>query len=377
MFNLFHESNISRYINNLLAVFNDKERKTLFKIVKEFTFLSYKTRCIATHYFTSFLYDRKIKNYLDYLSHKEWQLLQRLISDKEAINITGDKLYFQQYYERSPIKLPRLLAYNVKERIILVDGSKWVSREIVDQETTLDIINYLLANSKTGSIFIKPIIGTEGRGIYKISRQNKRIQHEIIKELHEDITSRSFIFQDEVIQNKELDRLNPSCTHTIRIDTFKEPGKDPEILSALIRLCKAGGYVANTRTGGFYVGINLEDGALKKTGFPKFTKGSLLYKIHPETGEVFEGFKLPYFQDVIRCAIEAANWLPKALVGWDFVISDNGPVLLEGNIVYYAMSDSDKAYGGYRKNPVFLKAIEFVGNEIGKSAEKKVNRLNM
>ena len=35
-------------------------------------FASMTTRCIATHYFSGYLYKSGIDNYLDYVSHSEW-----------------------------------------------------------------------------------------------------------------------------------------------------------------------------------------------------------------------------------------------------------------------------------------------------------------
>jgi len=53
------------------------------------------------------------------------------------------------------------------------------------------------------------------------------------------------------------------------------------------------------------------------------------------------------------------------MIGWDIAISNHGPVLIEGNARYYDMQLSDIAYGGYRNNPVFQKALA-LANSVNK-----------
>ena len=78
----------------------------------------------------------------------------------------------------------------------------------------------------------------------------------------------------------------------------------------------------------------------------------------------FQGFQIPFFEDVRRIALEAAHWIPKALVGWDIAVSETGPALIEGNTRYYHTQASDMAYGGYRRNPVYKKVVEYAIQQI-------------
>ena len=79
----------------------------------------------------------------------------------------------------------------------------------------------------------------------------------------------------------------------------------------------------------------------------------------------FQGFQIPFFEEVEeQIAIEAADWIPKALVGWDIAVSETGPALIEGNTRYYNTQASDMAYGGYRRNPVYKKLVAYANKEI-------------
>ena len=349
---------ILRITKSILMSCLDKDRKPLARIVWEFLVASITTRCIATHYVTSFLYKSGIDNYLDYLSHREWHHLQDVLDDDELNDILGDKIYFNAYYERSGIPLPRQLGYNIREKLILKDKNASVSLELVTPEKTLAAIEKLLAASTKGSIFIKPIRGTGGHGARRI--RSGDVGREMIAELQAYLVSGSFLFQDEVVQHREMARLNPSSLNTIRIDTFKTPGGTPEVLSAFLRTAMGDKSVDNITKGGLYVGINLEDGTLKQHALRDLMLDAAAYTAHPKTGVQFQGFQIPFFEDVKRVAIEAADWIPKALVGWDIAVSETGPVVIEGNARYYHMQSSDIAYGGYRRNPVYKKVVDYV-----------------
>ena len=363
-----NHSRIAHYIERIpivygdKQVYGDKDRKPLPRILREFLVTSVTTRCIATHYFTSFLYKSGIDNYLDYLSHREWHHLQDVLDDDELNDILGDKIYFQAYYERSGIPLPRQLGYNIREKLFLEDKDAWVSLELVTPEATLAAIEKQLAASTNGSIFIKPIRGSGGHGMRRIRRSD--VQQEMIAELQAYLVSGSFIFQDEVVQHREMARLNPSSLNTIRIDTFKAPGGRPEVLSAFLRMAMGDNCVDNTGSGGLFVGVNLEDGTLKQQAIRELEFDAAAYASHPTTGVQFQGFQIPFFEDVKRAAIEAADWIPKALVGWDIAVSETGPVVIEGNARYYNLQASDMTYGGYRRNPVYKKVVDYVNKEI-------------
>jgi hypothetical protein len=190
------------------------------------------------------------------------------------------------------------------------------------------------------------------------------VTREGITELQAYLVSGSFIIQDEIVQHPDMARLNPSTLNSIRIDTFKKPGCTPEVLSALLRTGIGENCVDNTGSGGLYLGINMDDGTLKHHAIRDIGFDTAAYATHPTTGVQFQGFQIPFFEEVKQMAVEAANWLPKALVGWDIAVSEAGPVLIEGNALYYNMQASDMTYGGYRRNPVYQKVVDYVNKEI-------------
>jgi len=360
-------SRLSDMFRNWRIVYKDKERKALHRILKEFLIASFKSKSIATYYFTSFLYKKHITNYMDYISHKEWQFMQRAICDSMTYVILGDKLYFHEYFDKFKIPMPRLLAYNIREKFFVSDDNGWISYEITSSESLSNLLKTLLGKSFNYVIFVKPTVSSGGIGIFRFTGQEIISPNPQMNVFFKNSLSGTYIYQEEVNQHKDLSILNPNSLNTVRIDTFKALGKKPEVLSAYLRIGRARGYVDNLASGGLRVGINMETGTLKMYGTNEIHHGALFITHHPETGIEFNGFQIPFFNKMKLMSIEAANCLPQSLIGWDIAISNNGPVLIEGNTVYYAMSGADIAYGGYRNNPVYRKVTEYVKNELNSS----------
>ena len=57
-----------------------------------------------------------------------------------------------------------------------------------------------------------------------------------------------------------------------------------------------------------------------------------IYTKHPISGEKIVGFKVPMFKEAVELVKECSKIVPEiAYVGWDVAISEEGPVIVEGN----------------------------------------------
>jgi hypothetical protein len=264
---------------------------------------------------------------------------------------------FQEFFERRRRPLPRLLAYNFGRKLFVLQGRDQIEVRNLESVAALrDALDEVVTLSATDWIFMKLINGSLGMGAWKISRTARQSDTELSQML-DRLSSRDVLFQEAIVQHPDLCRLNPGCVNTIRIDTLKLRNGAPEILSALIRIGMGKSVVDNIAAGGIFVGIDLESGCLKERGFRNLQTGGKFYLAHPETKTVFGGFKVPFLGEVKRLALRAADMVPAGLLGWDVAVSTEGPLLIEGNAVYYSMELSDIAYGGYKTNPIFKKAL--------------------
>jgi hypothetical protein len=355
----FKLANLGLYVNwidNLKIVFNDSERKTLLQIINEILRLMAIFKRFPVHYFGSLLYKKNTINYLDYLDLKEMEKIQEILTDKSIIDILDNKLFFNSYFSKTDIMVPKVLAFNFGETALVCNDNSYDYFNLNDYNSLNVFLKNLFIRSKSKSFFIKPINSSCGKNTLKISMLNNNLKDPEIENVQSFLLAGSFIIQDEVVQHELLADLNPTSLNTIRIDTFRARGEDPQILSAYLRIGLLGSYIDNIRSGGIFVGVDIKEGKLKDTAYTMISKGGLTYKNHPDSKIKFSGLCIPYFENAKKIALDASRILPQAMIGWDISISKEGPVLIEGNALYYGMKTSDVAYGGYRRNPVYIKA---------------------
>lgn len=346
--------------HNLKRIISDPERKSLPQMCWEFFRCSIANRCIAVHYLSSLLYRRHIHNIFDYISRGEEKYIQDEINDPKLSDLITNKLLFTEYFERGGFPVPRLLGYNVLDKLYLKEDARWVVTELSSPKMLKDALDHLMANCGIEEVFIKPIRGSQGSGTFKFTRIQLHTSYET-EQLHSSLRKSSNVVQQVVEQHPELSRLNPGVLNTMRIDTFRAPSSQAAILSAFLRVGGKGNCVDNVSAGGVFVGIHLDSGKLKENAL-NFFHGSQIFgvfKANPANGALFNGFQIPLFDEVKETVIRAAEYIPSALVGWDVAVGPSGPVLIEANCLYYGIISSDMAYGGYRKNPVYQKALVY------------------
>jgi len=346
--------------HNLQRVISDPERKGLLQMCWEFLRCSVAKRCIAVHYLTSFLYRRHVHNIFDYVSRREEKEVQDRINDPKLADLVTNKLSFAEHFERGGFPVPRLLGYNVLDKIYLRLGDRWEVAELSSPQVLKESLGHLMASWGIEEVFLKRIRGSQGLGACRVANAQLRTPLEM-EILHSTVSKNSYVIQQVVMQHPDLSRLSPSALNTMRIDTFRAPGSQAEILSAFLRVGGKGNCVDNVSAGGVLVGIHLDSGKLKEKAL-NFLHGSQTFgtfKANPTNGILFDGFQVPLFDEVKQTIIKAAGWIPSALVGWDVAVGPTGPVLIEANVLYYGLISSDIAYGGYGKNPVYQRVLAY------------------
>jgi hypothetical protein len=136
--------------------------------------------------------------------------------------------------------------------------------------------------------------------------------------------------EEFIIQHPELASLSESGVNTIRIITQLNKRNEVEILGARLRI-SVNNHVDNLASGNIAAAIDLESGIVTGPGvYSDITKESVTY--HPVSGIKLDGFQIPLWKESIDMAIHAALHRPEnKSIGWDVVITENGPELLEGN----------------------------------------------
>jgi hypothetical protein len=176
----------------------------------------------------------------------------------------------------------------------------------------------------SGEVVIKPTIDTMGaRGVRLCNfkngidiKSNKTVD-EILQEYQSN-----FIVQRKVINHESINRLYSNSVNTLRVITFiTEDGIHLAPLS--MRIGIGGRFVDN---GGIFIGVNL-DGTLYPEGFSK--KHIKRYKKHPDTGIVFEGYRIEGVKEITNACMKLHSMLPQLkMLSWDMAYDENGNIVI-------------------------------------------------
>ena len=230
---------------------------------------------------------------------------------KEKYNyicLLRDKLVFERYMHSINIKTP--------ETIAIIKYGITYDTSLEKELNILDIIK----NKK--KVFIKSIGGECGDGVYYIDSEKKYNQIDFSKGI--------FVVQKKIVQNEEINKMNPNSTNTIRIVTIKKDNKISIFASTLRIRTKKSGNVDNWSLGGIAVPIN-ENGTLMKYGFYEPGMGTKS-TIHPDTNFQFENFQIPYYDEVKKMVLKIHyNLYNIHSIGYDVAITPDGPIIIEAN----------------------------------------------
>ncbi len=192
-------------------------------------------------------------------------------------------------------------------------------------DSTPEQIRAFLA--RTDKFLAKACVSTQGKNIY-LHYSADTDPDSFLREYE----GKPFLLESFITQHPDMAALNPSTVNTVRILTMRH-GDDVVPLGACLRCGGADAYVDNFHSGGVAYPIDLETGVVSGPG--RTLLGLDLYIRHPSTGKVMPGFRIPYWDELLRTVSAAAVIVPHVgFVGWDVAILPDGVALVEGNINY-------------------------------------------
>lgn len=259
-----------------------------------------------------FRYGMALTDYLTYKIYKR--------TAKECREYIGTRTVNKFYATVSPEAHKRRFT---QKPIFLRDFAQYTKRAfIVPEECGYEAFIQFLNTHE--AFMSKPFDGLGGEDVHKV--YTKDIDDP--KAYFERCVENRVFLEELVIQHEDFSRLCPASVNTIRVMTYYNHG-EPRILWMGMRVGSGKSAVDNFSSGGMVVAIDQEKGCLKGDAIDKV---SATYPVHPTTGVAFDGFAIPCFDQIEPLVLEAAKLEDKILVvGWDVAISENGPVLIEGN----------------------------------------------
>lgn len=179
-------------------------------------------------------------------------------------------------------------------------------------------------------IVYKPLDGNGGLGICIFT-----IDAENMKETYEKIMGYSRgVVEAYVVQHANISKLAPNSVNTIRVVSVSSENEDSshkqtDIAYVAMRIGSGKSCVDNFTDGGMVVGVDLENGEVVTDGV---TIDGTTFERHPDTNTQFRGFQIPFFKETLEMVKEAGKTI-SGYIGWDIAITENGPVLIEANIM--------------------------------------------
>lgn len=177
----------------------------------------------------------------------------------------------------------------------------------------------------------KPLEGGQGKGIQVFENTRGGVH-----QFYTQLKNTHGILEEWICQHPTMQALYPNAVNIVRVQTIYDKNECHFLCATLT----AGHHnqIANASSNSIFALVDVKTGKV-------FTDGcdysGHVYIDHPETGIRFKGFEIPMWNQVLEMLKKAAARVPQiGYVGWDIAITENGPVLIEGN--------NDGGYVGYQ-----------------------------
>jgi hypothetical protein len=279
-----------------------------------------------------------LKEYITVRERFNRQLIP-INSHLDYFTLTGDKFVTNTYLQGLSLGNVHNLALLSNSRIITSDHRILNSAEFFRE--------------MTGTFFFKRVHESGGCGVYKITNENgsiivnggkvdyAKIESELMRGL--------WVIQRGAIQHDALSAFYQRSVNTLRINTILS-NRVPTFFLSFQKFATGTSDVDNWDTGSLLIPISDSEGTLGKFGYYK--PGTLkegTCSQHPDSGLVFGGFKVPYYREAVELALKAHEYYyGRVIVGWDIIITNEGPVILEANS-YPDIYPLQVLYGGLKQ----------------------------
>jgi len=275
-----------------------------------------------------------------------------------AVSLFSDKLLAHMLM-REHLPLPKLLALIQGGRVFPVAGG------------TVGDVGALLAYLQgEGDVILKPSSGMRGGGVISLSCDGgfkidgQSASEEAVRAL---VASLDDYLVEAYVQGAAYARaIFPDAANTLRVVTMRdvERGHAPFVAAAIHKFgTRETAPTDNWSRGGLSACVDLQTGALGPAargptaagGKPRWTS------THPDTGAPIEGVRVPDWPLVQKALLDAASSLGfLTYVGWDVLVTEAGPCLIEGNTTVVGLRGV-QVHAPLLRDPRVRRFFEFYG----------------
>jgi hypothetical protein len=200
-----------------------------------------------------------------------------------------------------------------------------------------------------GDVIVKPRDGLGGDGVrafekvpggYRDPTGRELEAGELIDLAKRESRERPLIVQPRLRNAREMSLWSTGAICTVRLVTTRRGSDPPTLLLGLLRMPTTDSVVDNLHRGGIVATIDPSSGELGPAlplSVPDVMKRAFI-ETHPATRERISGGQVPCWDEIVqlgRRAHESCGGYHS--IGWDIAITDEGPILVEGNVDWGVM----------------------------------------
>lgn len=295
---------INEYYCKIMDVTGWSKEKTI-SVVSE---ARERTGCAVKEFFIYHFYEFTPEQQAEiFLSCDSKALMKKFDVDRELFGILCNKALTNQHFSKC-VKRP------------------WCVNIYTSREKFIELFK------DSGKIIYKPIRGHKGFGVESIA-----VNQDNIDEVYDKVSLwPEGVVEEFVKQHPDMNKLTDSSVNTIRVVTLSSndmpvtsDGKMFDIAYTSLRIGGGKSIVDNFHSGGMVAVIDKETGCICTDATDQYGN---VFTEHPVTKTKIRGFKVPYYEEVLRLITETCTEEKlEGYLGWDMAISVNGPELIEVN----------------------------------------------
>ena len=202
----------------------------------------------------------------------------------------------------------------------------WTSEKAISiMRPLMKYVDVCIGNEEDAELCLgfKPDANVEASFAYIDDESSRRCFSELLEE------HPAWIIEELICQAAEMAQWNESSVNTVRVPTFLCNGKFTVIWTRM-RTGKKGAIVDNLGSNGIVVSVDPQSGTVTSDGVDNSNNH---FEIHPDSGLKFKGWQVPRWAELLQTAEELHRKVfgKHVYIAWDFALTDNGWVLVEGN----------------------------------------------
>lgn len=286
--------------------------------------------CGYTDYFRGDYINLTNKEKDTFVTAKKFYKILHYLNDERYIVILNDKLIFNKIF------------------------NEYLKREYINlRECSYDDFEKFLKSRKV--VFAKDPVGEGGHGISKI-----KVSEHNLKDLYKElINKKQLLVEEEIVQSKDLNEINPNVVNSFRIITIMDKEGNVHLVNNALRINQDESNVIGC-TNDLYFSLG-EDGKINSNVIDDYGN---IYENHPLTNKKFSEVKIKGTKEAFQMCLEAHKKIPQIrYIGWDIAFTEKGPVMVEGNeypgyglVQHFKLKDSKSGH--------LKEIVDVIGDEI-------------